>query len=99
MSYKLLQNGGVQRLSDGASIPPSTGNRDWQEYQDWIAEGNTPLPADLPPPPPPPRQQIITRLRADPVFKAQVIESFEARGITDRQLMLDALETKFADPI
>ena len=44
-----------------------------------------------------PRQQIIRKLRADPVFKAQVIDSFEARGITNRTQILDALETKFAD--
>ena len=54
-------------------------------------------------PPPPlvltPRQQIIKRLRADPILKAQVIDSFEARGITDKQQMLAALEAKFADTI
>ena len=55
-----------------------------------------------PPAPPPPltvRQKIIKRLRADPILKAQVIDSFEARGITDKQQMLDALEAKFADVI
>ncbi len=56
------------------------------------------------PPPPGPdtrtdRQKIIDRLRGDPVLKAQVIDSFEARGITDKQQMLAALEAKFADTI
>lgn len=46
-----------------------------------------------------PRQRIIDRLRADPVLKAQVIDSFEARGITNKQLMLDALEAKFGETI
>ena len=55
---------------------------------------------NLPPPAPPaptPRQQIINKLRADPVFKAGILDSLEARGITDRNLILDALEAKFSD--
>jgi len=41
--YKLLQNS-VTRLSDGASIPFAEGNRDYREYLDWVAAGNTPEP-------------------------------------------------------
>ena len=48
--YKLTENS-ITRLSDGASIPIAEGNRDYQEYLAWVAEGNTPTPADIPPPP------------------------------------------------
>jgi hypothetical protein len=36
----------IIRLADSASIPIEPANRDYQEYLEWIAEGNTPEAAD-----------------------------------------------------
>lgn len=50
--YKLIKQAltdqivSVQRLSDNAFIPFDPANTDYQAYLKWVAEGNTPLPAD-----------------------------------------------------
>lgn len=49
--YKLVVNyrgepACIFRVSDNTSIPYNDDNTDYQEYLEWLAEGNTPTPAD-----------------------------------------------------
>jgi len=52
MTYKLINEPntnvtcGIKRLSDNAFIPLDETNTDYQEYLEWIAEGNTPEEAE-----------------------------------------------------
>ena len=52
MNYQLIKNPFsdqicmIKRLNDNTFIPMDTSNTDYQEYLKWVAEGNTPQPAE-----------------------------------------------------
>lgn len=44
--YKLTLSTSILRIEDNAFIPADPDNSDYQKYLAWVAEGNTPDPAD-----------------------------------------------------
>ena len=55
MTYKLTNSPTILRTADNVFIPADPANTDYAQYLQWLAEGNTPEPAD-PLPPVPPKQ-------------------------------------------
>ena len=74
--YQLTSGDTILRLSDNAYIPQAPGNRDYREYLDWLAEGNTPLPAPDPPAPGPDYLAFWDALMVSTVYASIREQSF-----------------------
>jgi len=59
--YKLTSSAAINRIVDNACIPADPANTDYQQYLQWLAEGNVPEPYV---PPPPPIPATVTRFQA-----------------------------------
>jgi hypothetical protein len=79
--YK-IQFTSILRLSDGACIPQDPANVDYVAYLAWVAEGNTPEPADVPDP------KIAIQAQIDTLEAQQLLPRIT------REFMLSAAEAQ-----
>jgi len=74
MNFKLTLNPEcVFRIEDSTYITKSEYNSSWTAYEKWIAEGNEPLPADLPPVVPVPEPEVVPISEVTPVPEPEVV--------------------------
>ena len=89
--YKLTNTDTIVRLSDNASIPMAEGNRDYREYLEWVAAGNTPGAAD--PQPNPRVSEIKSRLSQIDIESIRALRGVGlGRGRPGDNASLSALE-------
>ena len=74
MTYQLTASDLILRTTDGAFIPPDPGNRDYRDYLEYLAAGNTPEPA--PPLEPAPILTTEQKLNAAGLTVAELKELF-----------------------
>ena len=85
--YQLTSGDTILRLSDNAIIPTDPGNRDYREYLDWLADGNTPEPAPAPPPPGPDYLAFW-----DALLVSSVYQSIRAQALTTPAVLVACTE-------
>ncbi len=92
MTYQLTETGSIRKeLENGAVLflpAESNGTSAWREYQEWLEEGNTPLPAPEPPPPGPDYLAFWDALMVSTVYASIREQSFVS-------LPMNTLATEF----
>lgn len=91
--YKHINGGGILRTIDSACMPADPANSDYAQYLAWLAEGNTPEPADVPHP----NVAILAQIRA------LEVDSILNRGSREKDLFdlrtaADEYSTKLGVP-
>lgn len=83
--YKLTNTTTIIRIADNAYIHADPANTDYANYLSWLAEGNTPEPADLPDP------QIAINEEARAYLNSTdwYVVRFAETGISIPQVILD----------
>ena len=71
--YQLTATDVVIRTADQAHIPNDAANRDWVEYQTWLADGGVPDPY-VPPEPAAPEPQPETTVLYDHENRLRLLE-------------------------
>jgi hypothetical protein len=92
MTYALTRSGGIKLELENGSVmflpPENNGTPEWRQYQEWLEEGNTPLPA---PPPPPPGPDYLAFWEA--LMSSSVYASIREQSFTS--LPMNTLATEF----
>ena len=88
--YK-LQNQSIQRLSDGASIPLADGNMDYEEYKQWLSEGNTPEPEFT-------AEELQTKVKAEITSAIQAMLDTQAQSLRYDNMMSARSYAGFVNP-
>jgi len=92
MTYQLTETGSIRKELENGSVlflpAESNGTSAWREYQDWLEEGNTPLPAPEPPTPGPDYLAFWDALMVSTIYTSIREQSFVS-------LPMNTLATEF----